>query len=252
MSLTAVYQNELKRTRTAVANALRTNWRALPDYRDGQVDRFVGRVVPLVEAGQRRAVTLTDAYLSKKLGVQPLGLQATDLVGAAVRKGMDPSVVYARPFTTVWTSIEKIGFNAAVEKGLSRLMSTADMDVALSTRAAAGAYSAQSGRANGFYRRADPGCCDFCLSIDGAFVLNADASPLHNRCGCTLEEADGRGSAEFPSFAPGSVIGDMRIEDHGELGALITAKADNFTSLADLPSHYKHVLAVAEKEFGQP
>lgn len=253
MSLTAVYQNELKRTRQAVADALRVHWHALPDYRDAQVEKFVNRVVPIVEAGQKRAVSMTDAYMSRQLGVAPIGLDWANLTGAGVRNGIDPHTVYARPFTTVWTSIATIGFSAAVEKGLSRLMSTGDMDVALSARDASRAYGMTSDRVAGFRRVADPGCCDFCLSIDGAKVLSDSPAPLHNRCGCTVEpiEVGSSDAHGFLSFAAGAVFGDTLIEEHGELGPVITDKAYEFTSEADLPSHYKHVLAKAEQSFGQ-
>jgi hypothetical protein len=159
------------------------------------------------------------------------------LVGPAVRNGVDPHEVYARPFTTVWTSIANIGFEAALAKGLSRLMSTADMDVALSARSASRAYGMSSDRVAGFRRVADPDCCDFCLSIDGAKCMSEDASPLHNRCGCTLEPIEvgsPAASGGFVSFAPGSQFGDTLIEDHGELGPVITNKHNHFTGPNDL------------------
>jgi hypothetical protein len=237
MSLTAVYQQELKRTRQAVANQVRLHWNNLPDYRDDQVDPFVARVVPIVEAGQRRAISLTDAYLSHVLGTKPLGLDLSQLTGASVRNGVDPYTVYARPFTTVWTSIETIGFAAAVIKGLNRLTSTAEMDVALSARDASRAYAGQSSRIVGWVRVADPGCCDFCQMIDGARVGSEDASPLHNNCGCTLEPIEVGSDVstdDFVSFAPGSVFDDVEIQEHGELGPVITNKHDNFTGPQDL------------------
>jgi len=252
MSLTAVYQAELKRTRDAVANALRLHWHALPDYRDAQVQNFTERVVPIVEAGQRRAVAMTDAYMSNVLGVRPVGLQATDLVGPGARRGIDPHVVYARPFTTVWTSIATIGFDAAVAKGLSRLMSTGDMDVALSARNASMAYAQQSDRVAGFMRVADPGCCDFCQSINGVKVASESAAPLHNRCGCTVEpiEVGSPAAYGFQTFSPGSVFGDSLIEEHGELGPVITNKHNQFTGESQLPADYKRMLATAEQVSG--
>lgn len=237
MSLTAVYQQELKKTRLVVANQVRTHWNALPNYRDNQVDPFLNKVVPLVQAGQSRAVALTDAYLSKTLGSKPVGLDLAQLTGASVRNGVDPRVVYARPFTTLWTSIGTIGFSLAAIKALDRLMSTAEMDVTMAARDASQAYAGQSSRIVGWTRVADPDCCDFCQAIDGARVASEDASPLHNNCGCTLEpiEADSLESAAgFTSFAPGSEFGDVLIQAHGELGPVITYKGYNFTGPNDL------------------
>jgi hypothetical protein len=254
MSLTAAYQLELKRTRQAVSDALRQQWLALPDYRDGQVDKFVQRVVPIVEAGQRRAVSMTDAYMSRSLGVQPIGLQPTDLIGPAVRNGISPDVVYKRPFETVWRSIETLGFSAAVGYGLSRLVSTGSMDVAMSARDASRAYGRASDRVAGFRRVAHPNCCAFCTSIDGAKVNSEWAAPLHNNCSCTLEPI-GVGSSDahgFETFAIGAVFGGALIEEHGELGPVITNKHDAFTGVDDLPEHYRRQLAHAKQELGQP
>lgn len=39
----------------------------------------------------------------------------------------------------------------------------------------------------GWQRVADPGACDFCASVDGAFVKSGAALPLHDGCGCGLE-----------------------------------------------------------------
>lgn len=237
MSLTAVYQQELKRTRQAVANQVRLHWNNLPDYRDDKVEPFVNAVVPIVEAGQRRAISMTDAYVSHMLGVKPLGLDLSQLTGSAVRNGVSPFEVYARPFTSVWTSIATIGFSAAVLKGMNRLTSTAEMDVALSARDASRAYAGQSDRIMGWTRVADPMCCDFCQMIDGAKVASEDASPLHNNCSCTLEPIE-TGSdvnpSDFVSFEPGSVFDDVEIQEHGELGPVITNKHDNFTGPNDL------------------
>jgi len=237
MSLTAVYQHELKKTRTAVANAVKLHWHQLPDYRDSQVQPFVERVVPIIEAGQRRAITLTDAYISRKMGVQPIGLDLAALTGAAVRGGVDPLIVYARPFTTLWTSVATIGYAQALLKATNRLLSTTEMDVTLSARNASLAYAKETPSIVGWQRVADASCCDFCQMLDGVKVGAEDASPLHNNCGCTVEPLDasaGYSSEDFVSFAPGSDFGDVLIQEHGELGPVITNKDDNFTGPNDL------------------
>lgn len=238
MSLTRVYQQELKKTRTAVESALRHHWQSLPDYRDDKIDGFVAKAVPIVEAGQRRAVALTDAYMSRILGTQPLGLNIDSLVGASVRNGVDPKDVYSRPFVTVWAAIATIGVQNAIDKGMNRLLSTGSMDVALSARDASVAYGQTSGRVGGFVRVADPGCCDFCQSIDGAKCYVDDPAPLHNNCSCTLEPIDSSSSdfstSDFVSFSAGETFGNMQIEEHGELGPVITDKANSFTGPDEL------------------
>lgn len=246
---TARYQQELKHTRQVVRSHVETHWRALPDYRDNRIQPFLAQVLPIVRAGQERAVALTDAYLSHKAGLQkPLGLSVEKLVGAAVRNGVEPSEVYQRPFVTVWSSIEKIGLSLAAIKAMNRLLSTAEMDVAMSARDASVAFGQDSeSRTIGWTRVADPSCCDFCQSIDGAKLYVDDPAPLHNNCGCTVEPIIGSGERisreDFVAIEPGAVFDDAKIEMHGELGPVITNKDDDFTSASDLPASYEKQVA---------
>ncbi len=238
-ALTAAYQGEMKRTRQAVADHVASVWRRLPDYRDEQVPGFLQAALPVVQAGQRRAVALTSAYLSRALGAPPVGLDVETLVGAAVRNGMDPAEVYRRPFVTTWAAIAKIGVQAAIEKGLSRLTSTADMDVAMSGRDTLLAYqrvapAVESDRIIGWRRVAEPGCCDFCLSIDGAHTGPDEPQPLHNRCGCTADPITAGSSLVGALLGVGSRIDKTVIREHGELGPVITAHGDSFAGPDDL------------------
>lgn len=245
MTSTARYQQELKRTRQVVADHLERQWRALPDYHDDRVKPFLDSVLPVVKAGQARAVALTSAYMASKTGLKvPLGLPTDELVGSAVRKGVDPSEVYTRPFVTMRAAIYTIGVAAAIEKGLSRLRSNAEMDIAMSARDATlafgQAFNANGGDSNivGWVRVADPACCDFCQMLDGVKTGATEPQPLHNNCGCTADPIEGSRSVG-DSLAPGDVVEEVAIEEHGELGPVITNKHDDFTSFADLPSSYK-------------
>lgn len=239
--LTATYLAEMKRTRVATADHVAAYWDRLPDYRDERIPAFLRAVVPVVEAGQRRAVALTSAYLSRKTGQPPVGLDVASLVGAAVRGGVEPAEVYRRPFVTVWASIATLGVTAAAAKGLSRLTSTADMDVAMSGRDSLLAFGRDSGAdIIGWTRVADARCCDFCQSIDGAHTGPAEPQPLHNRCGCSAEPVlRTRGeTSRDPLLTIGAVIGAglaaVKIHEHGELGPVIGAARDSFAGPNDL------------------
>jgi hypothetical protein len=86
----------------------------------------------------------------------------------------------------------------------------------------------------GFQRVADAGACDFCQAIDGAYCKSADASPLHPRCGCSLEPLTSPhpGAAWLPDGT--HVTDTYAIHDHGELGAVIGAPGDAFTTEAQI------------------
>lgn len=247
--LTVRYQEELKRTRHAVRSHVERVWRGLPDYREHNQKEFLDQVLPLVRAGQERAVSLTSAYMSEKVGLgSPVGLAMDLLTGAGVRNGIDPRIVYQRPFTTLYVSIAAIGFARAYDKALNRLMSTADMDVIMSARDASTAFGKAGTGVTMFQRVADPNCCDFCQTIDGAKVRSDDPAPLHNNCGCTVEPLTGEtAGVDFLDLSAGSVTGDVEFQDHGELGPVITPKDSDFTTLHDLPRDYRHELAQASE-----
>jgi hypothetical protein len=235
--LTRIYQGELARTRTAVSQGVARAWNSLPDYNRGNVDTFLHRALPIVKAGQTRAVGLTGAYLSRHLSVPPLGLNPKDLTGAAVRNGTDPSVVYTRPFIQMWASLAKNGdFQQALQTGLSRAEASAEMDIALSMTHAVLAYGQQSSEEIvGWRRVADGGACPFCSEIDGATTGPDEPMPLHDRCGCTVDPITRwtMTTEDAPTTDPGDVVGDTEIAMHGELGPLIVRKGDAFTTEAD-------------------
>ena len=236
-ALTVAYQGELKRTRHAVAARVAANWHRLPDLRDERIPGFLDATLPVVKAGQGRVVALTSAYLSKKLGVAPVGLDVESLVGANVRNGVDPAKVYTRPFITARAAIFTLGIAAATEKGLSRLMATADMDIAMSGRDANLAYASESGdQIIGWVRVADGGCCGYCQDTDGAHTGPDEPQPLHNRCGCTADPITRSSGFGFGGalLAVGAVIGSAVIREHGELGPVIGASGDEFAGPDDL------------------
>ena len=89
-TLTQAYQSELKRTRHAVADRVAANWHRLPDLRDERIPGFLAATLPVVKAGQGRAVALTSAYLSKKLGVAPVhDLRVDAIADVRAHQGLD-------------------------------------------------------------------------------------------------------------------------------------------------------------------
>jgi hypothetical protein len=246
-TLTARYQQELERTALTVRGHVARAWSALPDYHDGSKTVFLDSVLPVVRAGQERAVSLTSVYMSERAGLaNPVPLPLDLLTGAGTRNGFPPKDVYARVFTTLYTSIEKIGYAKAYEKALARLESMADMDVAMSARNASMAFATASGAVSAFKRVAAPGCCAFCDEIDGALVKSDEAAPLHNNCRCTVEPASDEEIAKGKFIDVGSVVGATRIEEHGEMGPMITDKDYHWTPVGDA-SKWDEYRAAAER-----
>jgi hypothetical protein len=226
--LAAAHLTSQERLRTIIARAVAAAWTGLAGHDEDDVSPFISTVAPLVVAGQRQAVALTDAYLAASLGRAPLGLDPERLIGAAVRNGTAAEEVYRRPFVTVWTALSKgARYEDALNSGLARARSSASMDVQLSHRAAYAAAQVADPAIRGYQRIADASACDFCRTVNGAFVKSASAMPLHNGCGCGLGPLT---RDVTPSVVPDTVV----VHEHGELGPVLTDPAHHFTSLADL------------------
>jgi hypothetical protein len=133
--------------------------------------------------------------------------------------------VYRRPFVQVWAALSAGSvWRQAVHAGLARVQATAEMDVQLASRAMFGEVQREYDDVFGYQRVSNPGACEYCAAIDGAFVKSADAMPIHNRCGCTLEPL----SEPHPRSATPS---EVAVHEHGELGAVVTAADHDFTTL---------------------
>ncbi len=228
-----------------VVQALTKIWADLPGYDRVNVDEWLSRAVPTVLTAQRASALITDAYLGQALGRGPIGLNTEDLSGAAVRNGVAPEEVYQRPFVTLWSKLgEGMAFEQASEAALARATSTGAMDVQLAMRATADAVDEADTGFYGYERVADPGACAFCQEVNGAYVkaIEGYAYALHNGCGCSLEPntEPHRGAVHLPdgsrvrAFQYGPLNDNVAVEQHGELGAVLVAPGDTFTSQADL------------------
>lgn len=223
------------RLRLLVAGAVISIWDGLPDYDEQSVEPFISAATPIVLAGQRQSVALTEAYLARMLRRPALGVSPDALTGAQVR-GVAPEQVYRRPFISVWTALSKgVAWEEAVNSGRARVGATAEADVAMSSRATFQSVQEADDGIYGYQRIADGGACAFCQAVNGAYVKSADASPLHNRCGCSLEPL----TRPHPraTFLPGGETvkhDDYAIHQHGELGSYLASPEYAFTSEHDI------------------
>jgi hypothetical protein len=217
------------RLRWIVRGAVVTFYRDMGVYNEDNVEYFVDAVTPIVFAGQRQAIELTEAFVTRRIKTAAVGLAVTGLTGAAVRAGVPLQEVYRRPFVTVWSALEKgVPWQDAVDAGEAQLAGTAEMDVQLSHRAAYSALQEEFPQIKGYQRAANANACDFCNLVHGAFVKSADAMPLHNRCGCGLDPI------HFDNFDVSSTPEGVAVHNHGELGPLLTDPAHEFTGPSDI------------------
>lgn len=261
------YRDALIDVRKRVSARVERNWRQLGSWSEADVDRFLGATLPVVDAGQRRTVSLTDAYLARVARRRAVGLVADDLIGSAVRNGTDPAVVYRRPFVQLWSAL-KAGtqFSDAMNAAGARAAQSAATDVSLTMRASADAFDAQAeeSRIIGWERVLDPDACAFCATASTQRYKSANLEPLHANCQCGIAPVfaendrairdfnrqvlrnikDANAGKDAPYWTArhfrvdgqtGEVIlPDVAVHTHGELGPVLADAAHAFTSAADI------------------
>ncbi len=223
--------------------------------------------MPTVLAGQRHAVSLTDAYVAMMAAgqsgkpVRPLGLPSPYR-----RKDTTPQDVYARPAAQARYDISQgIDVEAAIEGGLTRALSLAMTDMQLAkTYAAQDAMSGYDGITG--YERVPGGgkTCALCLVASTQRYHTGDLMPIHPGCACDVEPLFGENprvihpellqdvqdtlAERFPDdsiimqrdITPGSA-GNGRLaqnvlitHQHGELGPVLGIRGQHFTGPNDI------------------
>lgn len=216
--------------RRSVAASIFRVWRRLPGYDRADIPGWLNAAVPIVEAGQRQSASLTNAYLAQMMERRPYGMVFDDLIGSAVRAGVPMDDVYARPFVTTWTALKGgSDFDAAVAAGGARAASMAAMDVQMAMRKTSATVASVDPGIYGFMRVANPGACDYCLELDGIYLKDPMAMPLHNNCGCAIEpDSEDRPATPTPDT--------VAVNDHGEVGPVLGDPAHSFDhAYADIP-----------------
>lgn len=252
----ALAKRQLKRRLQAVTGeAVARLWSALGSYDEQDVDRLLAGVLPIVEAAQRQSVRVTDVYVARALGREPLGVNPERAIGARARNGTAPEEVYRRPFVTHWAALSQgVPYEQALRRGLDRLVSTAETDIQLATRQATREIGLEEPRIYGWQRI--PGdACDLCLIASTQRYRTGDLFPIHNKCGCEvaplyeptgrvinpelLDELKSEGAIDRIT-AQRAQARDIELADppeavavqhHGELGPVLTDADHHFEEL---------------------
>lgn len=234
------------RTTTMVLAA----WQGLPTYDEDQVDAFVARILPAIEAGQRTTALTTTQYLAQVISEQ-LGetYPLTGAVDVENLRGVDPAEVYRRPFVQTWTALSKgVSFDAAVAVGADRLLRLVDDDLSLAHRRAPLRLVGDDDRISGYRRVIRPelaagGTCGLCIAASDRVYSRSSLLPIHTRCGCEVmpivrgrrgvsDPARDLNGADYASI-PATRRADLSryrysIHEHGELGPQLRREGDNF------------------------
>lgn len=219
------------RLRAVTVQVVASAWDRLPNYDEESVAPFLALVVPFVLVAQRQSVALTTAFLARALRRSPAGVDVSRLVGAAIRNGTAPEVVYRRPFVQVWSALkDHTPYETAVAAGRERAMGAAAMDVQNTMRHTLRLVGDADPLILGYQRVPDSDACPFCILISGRRYRTDQLLEVHPRCGCGVDvitesnRGDFTGDRESDLALPAGVA----VADHGELGALLVSPGQHF------------------------
>lgn len=136
--LLAGYRARVQLVTQRVVGAASSVWTSLPDYRDPSIDGFVGKVVPVVMAGQNTIASLTDSFFGQLYVAAGLSGKALGSKRGTYPRNADPLEVYRRPAKTVYYELS-IGtpLDVAAQRGLDRLVTIVSTDMQLAKTHAA-------------------------------------------------------------------------------------------------------------------
>ena len=229
-------------------------WRGLGSWRDADVERFIAKVVPVIESGQAKVGQLTNSYLSAI--ARAGGFTPTPDVSVVNPRGTPLDEVYRRPAVTIYTQLS-LGtpLDEAVNISAQRLRSMVATDMQLAQTHTSMERVKQDGKVVGYQRVLSPGeNCALCAIASTQRYRKAELMPIHANCSCSVVPLYGRSD-------PGQVINAERLADvqeqlkaqgvqytqngfksdrsirvntHGEVGPVLGWADQRFTSQADI------------------
>lgn len=263
--LTAQYIAGQRQLRSAWLEFVRRWFAASQSFRDADAERYVAQVVPVALGAQQSMASLTWAYLTRMLaevfGGTPQGapLSIGSVSGTALR-GVDPQVVYRRPFSTIYAELAKEQtLTEAVTAGERRAKLIGLTDLQLAKTHATRAVYAGHERVQ-YFRREFTGDenCGLCIVASTQRYHKGDLMPIHPGCDCVpvpidaqtdpgqvldrelLDAAHAAIRERFGIADAGGRAPDYRkillVRQHGELGPVLTVAGHKFTSADDIPS----------------
>jgi hypothetical protein len=234
---------------------------SLGSWRDEDAARFVSLMGTSLAGIKREAAKLSVAYyagVAKAEGQRFINpIIATDALStAALRNGATTATVYNRPFVDLRTAISQgKSITEAVEAGAWRATNLARTEVQLARRNAG--LTARSGNSNIVgYLRTLSGAenCALCYVASTQRYTRGDLLPIHPGCDCgetpiygstdpgqiideerlnATHQAVGERFGRFDLSARDIDYRQITIQDHGELGPVLTVKGQNFTGPDD-------------------
>lgn len=259
LELTQAYHKVSGSTLEAAAQAARSSFLSLGSWREDDIPRFIQQVVPAMNSAKRNMANYAVGYYKEMAGLagekfKMPNIDPASLTTEALRNGATEDMIWSRPFKSMWTSLSKGNdISDALEAGARRAVDLARTDVQLARRGAGLQARSSNDRIVGYIRTLSGAeNCALCYVASTQRYKKKDLLPIHPGCDC----------GEMPIYGkddPGQVIDDIRLEathdavetrfgiqdrgarepdyrkikiqDHGELGPVLTVRGDKFTKL---------------------
>ena len=237
--------------RDSTVNSVVTLFNSLGSWR--KAEQFIAMAMPIILGGQRAVAQTTAADLSASLAeligpgarLKQYSLAASS--GKSLR-GVRPEEVYRRPFEEIWRALQTKGeleFDAALERGTTRLRSLLETDLQLS--ATHTVANGTRGMAHVSYRRVPHnGSCALCAIASTQSYHSGSLMPIHPGCRCAVRLSAGNPLSDEVSleqlhqsvadtFGPDAVDRSARsykdlvvVRQHGEYGPTLARRSDHF------------------------
>jgi hypothetical protein len=251
------HQRILARIKERVERAALAEYDALGSWDDEAMERFIQRVIPILENGQRQTGMATNAYLKAmaRLSSQQVPEDAEPAIWA---RKTEPEKAYARPVKAArrgFSETEDVAF--AKKAGRDRLVSLIKTDLQLAqTHTAFGSVQSMAGIDG--YRRVLTGSenCALCVLASTNHYRRGNLMPIHHGCDCTVAPMYGDADPGYEmnrrryldlhssiqeQFDAKSYDGikpldyqKIMVREHGEVGPVLTWRDQNFTGPDDL------------------
>lgn len=248
--------------------AASTTFKSLGSWRDDDIPKFIDTLSPQLIGFKQKAAQAAIAYsgqvaaLEGKPFVQP-SLAEIDLSTEALRNGTNVEDVYRRPFVQMRMALAKNpgDFTAALNTGALTARSLARTEVQLSRRKVSLFARKYNKNVVGYLRTlTGMESCALCYVASSQRYHKGDLLPIHPGCDCgempiygdsdpgqiidkqLLDKSHEAVGDRFGSIArtargDGDTLPDynkIMIEDHGEMGPMLSVKGQGFTGPNDL------------------
>lgn len=243
--------------RASLLQQLFTVWYSLPEYRNAA--DWLDISLPMILSAEETISLATSTYMQMQL--EALGSSDTTeapdptiIIGEPLR-GVDPSIVYTRPFKEVWESLGKGKTLAeAIDDGANRLRQLVETDLQLAHTHTSRTLLRDRNDVVGF-KRVPTGTftCALCLVASTQRYHKLDLMPIHPGCDCRvapiidsadtgqiidkefLEEIHKAVERQFGMSARDARKIDYRkipiVHNHGEFGPTLAVRGQHFTTL---------------------